>query len=474
MQTTAYNYQYTLNRAIDLFSVPFGIDPTAPNTKDLDEDAERVISQTSTLSKEHLKAIIEVVQQLVVTYPVYVQHKAPELSMLLRKHTLKHSFYLVPLEKTKRLFVSTHQPLYTSTGSQGFSLKNVLMLTFDNQSRLVKTKEAIKSIVTLSTTLDPSNPDFVYTKRRLCVSQLLDHSSHFPKNYAYLVRRNKHGMDKVIIAQEKAICNLLVFHNEVKLLNKLSEANKALLCKELVAGLQEMNAQGLLHRDMKLDNVLVFVERTFGGEEIVHVKISDFGYACFNMDMEALKESLGSFAWASPEMHERAKEQAPPQSIDISNDIWALGLILYILCNGEPAPVQKCLFAMEKLQKNIAAAKAVITYLQAPFLSDEQKAHLAKKFAYLQSAHPQRVYAKDPLDCMCQIEEDMISDRFALRQHQDDWPYLVQSLPASPRTIQAIEHLAMAMLQGEPKERLKIDDAYIEAESLHLQHMRIC
>lgn len=473
MQTTAYNYQYTLNRAIDLFSAPFGIDPIAPNMKDLDEDAERVISLTSALTKEDLKAIIEVVQQLVVTNPVFIKHKAPELSMLRQKQTLKHSFYLVPLEKIKRVFVSTRQHVYSSEGTQGFCLKSVLMLTFDSQSRLAKTKEAIQSIVTLSTCLDPSDPNLLFTKRRLCVSQLLDQSGHFPKNYAYLVRRNKHGLDKVIIAQEKAICNLLVFHNEVKSLKRLSESNKALLCKELVAGLQEMNALGLLHRDIKLENILVFIERTSMGEEIVHVKISDFGYACFSKDMEALKESLGSFAWASPEMHHRAKEPIPTGSIDISHDIWALGLILYVLCNGEPAPVQQCLFEMERLQKNIAAAKTVFLYSYASQLSKEEKNLLDRNLAYLQSAHPLRSYSQDPLDRLNQIEEDLIDDRQELKRYQTNWPYLVQSLPASPRTIKAIEHLAMAMLQGEPTARMKIDDAFIEAECLHLQQLRV-
>jgi len=454
-------YPYLLTQANDLFHAPFGVNICTPDKAGLNADAKSIYSRTALVNEESLKGVIEVVQKVVVKSPIYISRKSPDLSMLDLKHSLNYSLFILPVEKTKRVFVMTRQMVYDSEGTQGFRIKNVIMFTFDENQRLLNTPDAVGAVVSLSAYLAPSSAYSVFTKRRISVMQRLDYSPYFPKNFAYI----KH-QSKVRIFQEKASCNLLTYHNEIMSLNALDELTKRRVCKELIGALCEMEAQGLLHRDVKLENILVFFERLPLGQEEMHVKISDFGFACNATDQTALKELLGSYAWASPEIIHRARGNFIVDPIGIGNDIWALGLVLYILCNGKLAPVQECLFQIERLQANIKAAETVLQYIRFWNPSFEQQQRLDRSFARLQNYRPQRVYSLDTFACASEVKLDLALDKQELKIQEEHWVQLVQSLPASPRTIQAIEHLALAMIQESPRARLALAKALKEADRL--------
>ena len=93
---------------------------------------------------------------------------------------------------------------------------------------------------------------------------------------------------------------------------------------EAARGLAAVHAAGIVHRDMKLDNVFVTNDDT--------VKIMDFGLAFVHGEMVRISRSgmfLGSLAYAAPEQID-----GEGGAVDHRSDLYALGWILYALAAG--------------------------------------------------------------------------------------------------------------------------------------------
>lgn len=228
-------------------------------------------------SKVHyncLQAICEIVEKVRVEIPTHISRNNQNLYLLGLKHTLTHSIFIVPAGKCKQVFVSLHKPLKVADGTQGFAIKETIMLTFDHNDRLLATKEAVQEIVSLQIPFVKGDPKLIWTERRISVMQQLKGSAYFPENFAMVLYKGKR-VPKLKIFQEKALCSLLNFHNEHQRLETLPEQSKILICKELVRALHELADHGITHRDIKPENILVFIK-----DGIIHVKLSDLGFAC--------------------------------------------------------------------------------------------------------------------------------------------------------------------------------------------------
>ncbi|XP_077991378.1 testis-specific serine/threonine-protein kinase 2-like [Glandiceps talaboti] len=91
--------------------------------------------------------------------------------------------------------------------------------------------------------------------------------------------------------------------------------------RETTAGLEYLHKQGITHRDLKCENLLLDYDMT--------VKITDFGFARFVEPDDLSKTYCGSAAYASPEILKSQPYHPMP------SDIWALGVVTYILTCGE-------------------------------------------------------------------------------------------------------------------------------------------
>ena len=98
---------------------------------------------------------------------------------------------------------------------------------------------------------------------------------------------------------------------------------------QVAASLTEAHANGIVHRDMKPENV--FIESR-GGED--HVKVLDFGIAKVMSDdrqvpaLTAVGQTLGTLEFMSP-------EQLRGQKLDGRSDIYALGMMAYEMLTGK-------------------------------------------------------------------------------------------------------------------------------------------
>lgn len=92
--------------------------------------------------------------------------------------------------------------------------------------------------------------------------------------------------------------------------------------RQLVSGLASIHQSGWVHRDIKLENILLASVL----DPLDRIIIADFGFATRWSADSYLRESYGSLHYSSPEII-TAQPYIGPEV-----DVWSLGVVLYALC----------------------------------------------------------------------------------------------------------------------------------------------
>jgi serine/threonine protein kinase len=102
------------------------------------------------------------------------------------------------------------------------------------------------------------------------------------------------------------------------------------LMLDICAGVGVAHRQGLLHRDLKPDNVIVSPPAHDGEDETA--KVVDFGLAKVRDDVSPLTQTgtlMGTLYYMSP-------EQCRGEELDARTDVYSLGAMLYEMVSGAP------------------------------------------------------------------------------------------------------------------------------------------
>ncbi len=94
-------------------------------------------------------------------------------------------------------------------------------------------------------------------------------------------------------------------------------------------GLDFMHEHGVIHLDVKPQNIFVVSENDKLGEEKMRVKLGDFDLGNVHLGLKDSKEWAGTVGYVSPEMLTQGKTSVGPGS-----DLYSLGVVLYRMSTG--------------------------------------------------------------------------------------------------------------------------------------------
>jgi serine/threonine-protein kinase len=107
---------------------------------------------------------------------------------------------------------------------------------------------------------------------------------------------------------------------------RLSVADAARIARQVADALGCAHAHGVVHRDVKPDNILL--------DSAGHVLVTDFGIAKAAQEASASQLTTEGMVVGTP--HYMSPEQATGERVDARSDIYALGIVLYQLLAGVP------------------------------------------------------------------------------------------------------------------------------------------
>ena len=142
-------------------------------------------------------------------------------------------------------------------------------------------------------------------------------------NHPCIVRLYNTFEDDDLIYLLLEMCSGGELWGKIKEEGRLDEEETRNICSQIVQGIEYLHTLGILHRDLKLGNLLLSDDRSL-------VKIADFGLAVrLKTFSEERNTMCGTPNYISPEIINR-------QPYGLASDMWSFGCIVYACLTGSP------------------------------------------------------------------------------------------------------------------------------------------
>ncbi|MBA0748622.1 hypothetical protein Gogos_002614 [Gossypium gossypioides] len=125
------------------------------------------------------------------------------------------------------------------------------------------------------------------------------------------------------------------------------------LALDISRGMEYLHSQGVIHRDLKSNNLLLNDE--------MRVKVADFGTSCLETQCLETKGNMGTYRWMAPEM---IKEKPYTRKVDV----YSFGIVLWELMTAL-LPFQ----GMTPVQAAFAVAEKITCAKSLSFLKDNDR-----------------------------------------------------------------------------------------------------
>eukprot|EP00736_Rhodelphis_marinus_P002357 Rmarinus@m.23430 len=170
-------------------------------------------------------------------------------------------------------------------------------------------------------------PKSVFEKNEELKEQILAETSiHESLRHPNVVKFESSFEDDRYLYTILELCTLPDLGELLKKRKHLQEKECAYFMKQVVAGVRHMHKNCVIHRDLKLENLLL----SRGPDRELQVKIADFGLAAkLQSESDRRRTICGTINYLPPEMLD---EDTADHSFEV--DIWSLGIILYAMLYG--------------------------------------------------------------------------------------------------------------------------------------------
>ena len=228
-----------------------------------------------------------------------------------------HTFYL----KEEKLYSSLLNTLRSSLGYKNyFENYNIVNELGNGSYGIVYLCQQIELQKQFATKIiKKSSVKYDYWKRVKTEIEILQKADH--PNIIKYIDSYENSEYHFIVMEYVKYGNLSKYVQQNK---KLKEVTVSNIIYQMATTLKYLHSLGIMHRDIKPDNILLNGSREFKNTTYPLVKITDFGLAKILTPGEYSRDSCGSILFCSPESLQN-------KSYNTSADIWSLGMNAFFL-----------------------------------------------------------------------------------------------------------------------------------------------